>query len=277
MSECKGYKKINLNIGDNYVAVIEIRNPPLNFFDVEMISEIGDALEGLDNNPQCRAVVLGAEGKVFCAGANFGDGSNADNALGSHPDEKNDATANPFKNNAKSLYGQALRLFKTRKPIVGAIHGAAVGGGLGLALVPDFRVSCEEARFSANFSQLGIHPGFGLTHTLPRIIGQQNANLLFYTGKRISGSQAYEMGLVDLIVGQNEVRDAAIHMAEEIASAAPLAVESIRESSRQGLADGVYKATQRELQEQVWLMGTADALEGMKAVNERRKGNFQGK
>ena len=66
------------------------------------------------------------------------------------------------------LYIQAMRLFRSKKPIVGAIHGAAVGGGLGLAMVPDFRVACPETRFCANFTRLGFHPGFGLTDTLPR-------------------------------------------------------------------------------------------------------------
>ena len=158
----KKYKKIEVSILENYVATVEINSPPLNFFDVEMIMEIGDALETLDKDKKCRAVVLCAKGKVFCAGANFGDGSNSNNSLGGAAGD--DGEPPTFSSNAVHLYTQALRLFRTAKPIVGAIHGAAVGGGLGLALVPDFRVSCDEARFSANFSQLGIHPGFGLTY-----------------------------------------------------------------------------------------------------------------
>lgn len=266
------YEKIEVSLLDHYVATIEISSPPLNFFDVQMISEIGDALEALDDNKNCRAVVLCAKGKVFCAGANFGDGSNSKNALGTV--ETNSTEPPSFSSNARQLYTQALRLFRSSKPIVGAIHGAAVGGGLGLALVPDFRVSCEEARFSANFSQLGIHPGFGLTYTLPQVIGQQKANLMFLAGNRVKGLQAQEMGLVDVLVDQNEVRDGAINLAQELASAAPLAVKSIRETLRIGLADGVEKATQRELQEQAWLIETGDAAEGMRAVNERRKGDF---
>ena len=92
------------------------------------------------------------------------------------------------------LYAAAVRLFACEKPIVGAIHGTAAGGGLGLALVPDFRVTCAEAKFTANFVRLGIHPGFGLTHTLPRLVGQQRAQLMFYTGRRIGGEQAVEIG-----------------------------------------------------------------------------------
>ena len=268
----KNFRKIEVNVLDNYVATIEINSPPLNFFDVEMIMEIGDALEALDQDKKCRAVVLCAKGKVFCAGANFGDGSNSNNSLGGAASD--DGETPTFSSNAVHLYTQALRLFRTAKPIVGAIHGAAVGGGLGLALVPDFRVSCDEARYSANFSQLGIHPGFGLTYTLPQVIGQQNANLLFLSGRRIKGKEAQAMGLVDVLVDQNEVRAAAIQLAEELGSAAPLAVMSVRETVRVGLADAVEKATQRELQEQSWLIDTKDATEGMRAVSERRKGEF---
>src|SRR6185436_20373861 len=122
-------------------------------------------------------------------------------------------------------YKEAIRLFRTRKPVVGAIHGAAVGGGLGLALVPDFRVTCAEARFSANFTRLGFHPGFGLTTTLPRLVGVQQAALLFYTGRRIGGQEAQRIGVADLLVAQDQVRTSAIELAREIAASAPLAVQ----------------------------------------------------
>jgi enoyl-CoA hydratase/carnithine racemase len=167
-----------------------------------------------------------------------------------------------------------VRLFKNKKPIIGAIEGSAIGGGLGLALVPDFRVSCVEAKFAANFSQLGIHPGFGLTHTLPALIGQQQAHRMFFTGKRINGEAAAKIGLIDTLVEKAEVRPEAHRQALEIASAAPRAVMSVRETVRAGLGDRVEAATEREGYEQGWLIETADAAEGMKAVSERRAGNF---
>src|SRR3954471_19652239 len=156
------YKDIGVEL-TGHVATIEIQRPPNNFFDIVLINSIADALEALDGDNNCRAVVLAAQGKTFCAGANFGDGSTLDKS-GQRPGEE----ANPV----QSLYMQAVRLFRSKKPIVGAIHGAAVGGGLGLAMVPDFRVACPETRFSANFSRLGFHPGFGLSVTLPEVIGK---------------------------------------------------------------------------------------------------------
>jgi enoyl-CoA hydratase/carnithine racemase len=183
-----------------HVATIEIQRPPNNFFDVVLINSIADALHDLDKNDQCRAVVLAAQGKAFCAGANFGDGSTL-NKEGQRPGE----AMTPIGH----IYIQAVRLFRSKKPIVGAIHGAAVGGGLGLSMVADFRVACPETRFVGNFTRLGFHPGFGLTHTLPAVVGQQNAAMMFYTSRRVTGEEAFRMGLADVLVPQDQVRAAA--------------------------------------------------------------------
>ena len=251
-----------------HVATIEIQRPPNNFFDVVLINSIADALEDLDNNAQCRAVVLAAQGKSFCAGANFGDGSTLDRS-GQRPGEE----MNPISH----LYIQAVRLFRSKKPIVGAIHGAAVGGGLGLAMVPDFRVACPETRFVANFTRLGFHPGFGLTETLPAVIGQQNAAMMFYTSRRIGGEEAHRMGLADVLVPQEDVRAVAQKLAAEIAENSPLGVLDTRATIRAGLADRVMKATEHELAIQKRLRATEDFKGGVKAMAERRVPNFSGR
>ena len=111
------------------------------------------------------------------------------------------------------LYLEGNRLFRTKKPIIAAVHGAAVGGGLGLAMVADFRVACPETRFCANFTRLGFHPGFGLTVTLPLVVGATKAALMFYTSRRVRGDEAYEMGLADVLVPQDQVRAAALTLA----------------------------------------------------------------
>jgi enoyl-CoA hydratase/carnithine racemase len=175
------------------------------------------------------------------------------------------------------LYREGARLFRAKKPIVAAIHGPAIGGGLGLALVGDFRVVSPEARFAANFAKLGIHPGFGLTVTLPALIGQQQATLMFYTGRRLTGEEAVKIGLGDVLAPHETVREEAVKLASEIAENAPLAVVSVRATMRQGLADRVAKQTEHELKEQQWLRATEDAQEGIRAVAERRPGKFIGK
>jgi enoyl-CoA hydratase/carnithine racemase len=265
MTDLGTYSDIAVSL-DGFVATVEIRRPPHNFFDSDLIAQIGEAFERLDASDACRAIVLCAEGRSFCAGADFSKRMAAGTA--------NDGTRSSA---GKHLYKEASRLFRARKPIVGAIHGAAVGGGLGLACVPDFRVTCSEARFSANFNRLGFHPGFGLTETLPRLVGKQQAALLFYTGRRIPGDEAVRIGLADLLVPQAEVRGAAQALALEIAQSAPLAVISTRETMRRGLVDAVEAATERELVEQDWLRRTEDFSEGVKAMADRRLPNFQGR
>jgi enoyl-CoA hydratase/carnithine racemase len=256
-------KDVSVSLG-GHVATVVFDRPPQNFFDNALINAIADAFEELDENPACRALVLASEGKVFCAGAD----------LAGRPAT---GTASEAAGATKHLYKEALRLFRTKKPIVAAIQGAAVGGGLGLAMVADFRIACAETRFCANFTRLGFHPGFGLTTTLPRAVGPQQAALMFYTGRRVPGEEAVRIGLADHFVPQAEVRQAAQALAAEIAQSAPLAVVSTRETLRRGLADQIEASTERELFEQEWLRRTADFKEGVAAMNARRAPDFAGR
>jgi len=129
---------------------------------------------------------------------------------------------------------------------------------------------------TANFVKLGFTPGFGLTHTLSRIIGHQKANLLFFTGRRITGETALAWGLADLLVDAEDLRNEAIGLAAEIAENAPLAVVSVREQVRGDLADAVKRTTDIEGKAQFKLQQTQDHKEGVKAVAERRPGQFTG-
>lgn len=261
MSDMK-YGDVSVRI-EQHVAVVEIHRPPHNHFDAQLIQELADAFESLDRDPDCRALVLASEGKSFCAGANF--------------HQEGSGAAEEVASTTTRLYQHAVRLFACEKPVVAAIQGAAVGGGLGLALVADFRVVSPEARFSANFVKLGIHPGFGLTYTLPRLIGVQRATLMFYTGRRIAGEEAVTWGLADLLASPDNLRAEAIKLATEIAECAPLAVQSTRATIRRGLADAVKSKTDHEQSEQSRLFDTDDHKEGVLAVKERRPGRFTGR
>lgn len=243
----------------DHVATIILERAPHNFVDANVICELANQLEALDANADCRAVVLAANGKAFCAGADLSGSAGA--------------TASTV---AAALYTHAMRLFRTTKPIIAAVHGPAIGAGLGLALIADFRVTCEAARFSASFTRLGFHPGFGLTATLPNLIGMQKASMLFYTGRRIDGALAFAMGLADELVPQEEVRSRASALANEIALSAPQAILSTRSELRRGLAEAIAQANQREQSFQEIQFATADFKEGIAASTERRVPVFTG-
>ncbi len=248
---------LTVSVGEDHVATIELRRPPNNFFSLDLIGGIADALAQLDADPGCRAAVLCAEGKHFCAGADFGGGGRT--------------------YTTDELYGAAVRIFRAETPIVAAVQGAAIGGGLGLALTADFRVAAPEARFSANFARLGFHQGFGLSVTLPRLVGPQAAAELLYTGRRIKGPEAVELGLADRLTPLDELRATAHEFAAEIALSAPLAVRSIRSTLRGDLADEVEAATRHEAVEQARLQQTDDFAEGTAAMAERRPPRFEGR
>ncbi len=251
------YADITVEAAGDHVAEIEIHRPPNNFFDRALIAQIADACEELAAGNDCRAIVLCAEGKHFCAGANFGGGHGEDTS-------------------GRHLYEEAQRLFEQPLPIVAAVQGAAIGGGLGLALAADFRVAAPEARFAANFAQLGFHHGFALSVTLPAVVGGQQAAQLLYTGRRIDGTEAARIGLADQLVAADELRGAARALAAEIATAGPLAVRSIRATLRAELVEQTKAAMVRERAEQDRLQHTADWREGVAAVGERRPANFRG-
>jgi enoyl-CoA hydratase/carnithine racemase len=247
---------------DGHVAIVEIHRPPHNHISIQLIRDLADALDDIDADPQLRCSILASEGKHFCAGADF-----------SNPTD----IAQPGTDGTRRLYIEAVRLFAAKKPIVALVQGAAIGAGLGLALVADIRIASPEARFSANFVKLGFHPGFGISYTLPRIIGQQKALLMCLTGRRIKADEAFEWQLVDEIAPIEQLREAGLKLAREVAENAPLALISLRQTLRRDLAAAVKAQTSLESIEQAKLRDTDDFAEGIRAVRERRAGRFTGR
>jgi enoyl-CoA hydratase/carnithine racemase len=251
---------------EGFVATVEIHRPPHNYFNLEMVTAIADAYEFLAMETDCRAIVLVSEGKSFCAGAEFGKSRD-------EPEEE----VSPGTTRGRShIYEQGARMMQGEIPVVAAIQGAAIGGGLGVALTSDFRVAAPEARFSANFARLGFHHGFGLTVTLPELVGNQAAMNLLLTGRRVKADEALVLGLCDEVVEQAELRERARSLANEIALSAPLSIRAIRRTMRQGLVDRFRAATDREQVEQEWLRKTMDFGEGIRATAARRDPEFQG-
>jgi len=251
---------VDVEIRD-HIGTLRFANPPYNHVSVEMLRVLADELQALDDKDDCRVVLLRAEGKVFCAGADFNAGGDF------AADDDNAAVL--------ALYEQASRLYANRKPIVAIVQGAAIGAGLGLALVADFRIATDQARFAANFVKLGFHAGFGISTRLPEVMGHQKAARLLLTGERIDGQTASHWGLVDALAAPDCLDQIGYEFAAKIAENAPLAVEATRATMREGIADRIKATTAREAEIQHRLKQTEDFAEGVKAVAERRAGQFK--
>jgi 2-(1,2-epoxy-1,2-dihydrophenyl)acetyl-CoA isomerase len=251
---------VTVTLDERFVATVEMHRPPENFFEVGLLRSLADAYEVLDSDPACRAIVLCAEGKHFCAGANLGSGTGQADGEADGPDQ---------------MDLEAARLFGAQTPVVAAVQGAAIGAGFALACLADFRIGCPPARFAANFARLGYHHILGLSITLPAIVGQQHALDLLYTGRRLKGEEALAIGLCDRLVSVEEVRDEAHTMAAAIAESAPLAVRAIRQTMRAGLVDRFRAASEHEALVQASLASTWDLTEGVRAARERRAPRFE--
>ena len=239
---------------DGRVGIVEVRRGPHNFFNEDSLREVGEALAHLDTVDEVRAVVLCSQGRNFCAGADLRD---VDEHL------------------LRRVYRAAASLFTTRKPIVAAIQGAAVGGGLGLALAADFRVASGDVRLTANFARLGFHQGFGLSVTLPEIVGRQKAMDLLYSGRNVDVIEALAIGLCDR-VAEGDVKEAAVDWAREIAESAPLSLVAIRSTLRRDIAARVVAALDEEATAQATLLETKDFTEGVAASIGKRPPVFTG-
>jgi enoyl-CoA hydratase/carnithine racemase len=253
-----------VDVDDDHVATVEFGREPNNYFDLPLIGAIADAFEALAADGTARAVVLCSTGRHFCAGADLRAG----------PEGADGAAAGPGQD--AHLYDAAVRLFAQPLPIVAAVQGGAIGGGLGLALAADLRVASPDTRFAAPFARLGLHHGFGLTVTLPLVVGHQRSIELLYTGRRVKGDEAFALGLCDRLVPTADLRAEAGALAAEIAASAPIAVRSIRATMRGHLAEAVRAATDHETAEQAIHRQTADMAEGVRADRERRRPSFTG-
>ena len=251
--------EVGVLVGDDHVGVVELRRPPNNYFDVTLIRALADAYARLDADEECRAILLCSDGKHFCAGAEFGKVRTAEEAA-------DEAT----------LYDEAAGLFEVSKPVVAAIQGGAIGGGMGLACSADFRIACPQAYFWPNFTRLGFTQGFALTVTLPDLVGVRTATDMLYRARRVPGEEALSLGLCDLVAPREELRAVARARAVEIAASAPLAVQAVRRMFRGDLAQRAKAAMAAEMEQQTELRATADFIEGVRALSERREPDFHG-
>ena len=246
------------------VAVITVNRPDkLNALNAETITELHAVFEQVANDDAVRAVVLTGSGeKSFVAGADIGEL----------------AKMSPLSGIRVSRQGQdAFRFLETmRKPVIAAVNGFALGGGLELALACHFRIASENAKFGLPEVKLGIIPGYGGTIRLPRVVGRGRALELMLTGDMIDAQEAYRIGLVNHVYPQAELIGAAEQLANKIAGNGPVAVALAIEAVDNGYHSSTEDALRLESNLFGLLASTEDMREGMGAFLEKRKANFKG-
>ena len=207
---------------DNLVATIEIQRPPHNFFDIALIKQIADVLEKLDADDDCRASVLCAEGKAFCAGAD----------LKTFIPKWEDADLMaPRRNAAMGIAGGITRgRHRLTKPVIAAINGHAIGGGFELALACDIRIASDRAKFGVFEVRHGLHQGDGGLVRLVAVAGIGVALDLTLTGREVDAEEALRLRLVSQVVPADELLQAAERVARVIMANSPTAVRSAKET-----------------------------------------------
>mmetsp|Transcript_99487 Transcript_99487/g.309352 ORF Transcript_99487/g.309352 Transcript_99487/m.309352 type:complete len:286 (+) Transcript_99487:79-936(+) len=252
------------------IATITLNRPDnRNSMTPDLLEAFGKCIERCKHDHNVRCVVITGRGESFCAGADF---KNPPAALGGYAGYRS-----PWEKSRYDTYGPFLSVRELRVPVIAAMNGHAIGGGLGLALVCDIRVANASAKYGSNFVRLGLHPGMATTYILPRLVGLPRAAELIFTGRLVSGTEAAELGLANHAAPGPEVLLRAMGIAREIASAAPLAVKWAKDSLVQHVAFDPMPAALLEAHMQSRTSETKDSKEGVKALLGKRTPKFEGR
>ena len=251
---------------DGAVAVVTIDHPPVNALSAGLLEELEGELDRLDADTETRTVVLrGAGERAFVAGADISEfptlrEAGADNG-----------------GSARGIQKLGARMDAADTPVVAAIHGWCLGGGLELAMACDVRVASEDARLGQPEIKLGLIPGGGGTQRLPRLVGTGRALLLNMGGEPIDARTAYEWGLVEKVVPQPELLDAALEIALTFAVRSPHAIAVLRELARTTRDLPLEEGLRREAEAFRRCLASEDGQEGVAAFLEKREPQFTGR
>jgi enoyl-CoA hydratase len=249
---------------DGKIAIITMNRPEaMNALNSKVLSDLGDVVGELQKDDSVTAVIITGEGKAFVAGA----------------DIKEMLIKNPMEAREFTYLGQSVfkDIENMNKPVIAAVNGVALGGGCELALACDIILASEKARFGFPEVGLGIHPGFGGTQRLPRLIGKARAKELIFTGDILSAGDAERIGIVNRVLAPSKLLDEARALADKIASRGPIAIRLAKSAINKGCEMDLDTGLAYEVESVSVAFSTKDSKEGMKAFTERRKPEFEGK
>jgi len=245
------------------VGIITLNRPQkMNALNKKVLAELAEVFAAYRQDEGIRAIILTGGEKIFGAGADIDMLSDVGGIFGGH-----------------SFSGDVHRLFadieNMPKPVIAAIAGFALGGCLELALTCDVRIASEGAKMGLPEITLGVLPGGGGTQRLPRLVGQGCAKLMLYTGKPLDAAECYRIGLVQQLVPQGALLDAALKLAEDMAAKPAVALATIKDMVNTGSALDITSALRYEARGFGMLLGTEDYREGTQAFMEKRRPQFK--
>jgi 2-(1,2-epoxy-1,2-dihydrophenyl)acetyl-CoA isomerase len=250
------------------IAHVSLNRPDVsNGMNVELLKALCDAIMVCHGEPDIRVVLLTGEGKNFCAGGDVHTFASKGEKL---PDYIRQATA--------YLQNAVAALIRLEAPVVASVQGfAAGGGGFGLVCASDMVVAGVSAKFLAGATRVGMAPDAGVSVTLPRLVGLRKATAILLTNPIISAAEALELGIITRVVPDEELADASLKRARELAAGAPRALAATKRLLWSGIGTSVEQCLPEEARTVSELSGMADAREGLAAVIERRKPIFTGR
>lgn len=245
------------------VAKITLKRPPANALSSISLKELSSVLDQIEKSDEIRAVIIHGEGRFFSAGADIKEFTSIE-------------STEQFAQYGK--YGQALfeRIETFCKPIIACIHGAALGGGLELAMACHFRIAAEDAKLGLPELQLGLIPGFAGTQRLPRYVGAARAAEMLYTSQAITGKEAVQYGLVNHAFPEKELLNKTEEMAKLIAKKSPASIKAVITLLNAAKTKEYYAGVEKEAELFGEVFSSNDAKEGISAFIEKRQPKFKG-
>jgi len=265
------YKFVELNVEDNVAMIGLARTETLNALNLEFAREITEAMRELNNKDDVRVIILTSHAKVFCAGLDLKDYT----SLGLDGSAKNNLD---FPERLHYLFDCCNALEECRKPVIAAVHGMCIGGGLDIISASDIRLCTEDATFSLREAAIGIVADMGVLQRLPLIIGQGFTREMAYTARFFSAQEVERMGLINTVYPDYDTMvEGAKKLAVLIAQNPPLAVQSTKDILNNGRFSTIQNGMSYAKQKNMVLFTSEDLREAMSAFSEKRKPNFKGR
>jgi 2-(1,2-epoxy-1,2-dihydrophenyl)acetyl-CoA isomerase len=249
------------------VSLVLNRPEKLNALNNELATALVKTFTKLRDDPSVHVVILSGAGRAFCAGGDL-------NVIGKGREFSETEELEPL---LRSGMQAVLKMRTMPQPVLAAVHGAAAGAGMNIALAADIRVASESATFGESFTRVGLYPDYGGTFFLPQLVGPAKAAEMFYTGEMIDAATALRLGIVNYVVPLDQLEVAARTLAEKIAAGPAVSIRAIKRAVFGAQEKELTHALEQEVRQQIQCYLSEDCREGIRAFMEKRRPKFQGK